>query len=137
MNISISSDKALHDATHAFVRAIRGPKIERFLSRTYGTSVDMVAIILELQNPKRTLRHHTRFFKEQRCLYYHVVLSDELELGEERQMFEAIAATILAVLQKSYRKIAGEDFDGSTFQAELTAYFQDCITKISGHDHVI
>ena len=136
MNLSISSDKAFHDSTIAFVRAIGGPKIEHFLSRSYGSSVDMGAIILEIKNPKRTLRHHARFFEEQRCLYYHVVLADELELADKRRIFEAIATTLQSVLKKSFRKFKVEGFDCIAFEADLMAYIHESIAGSTPHESV-
>jgi hypothetical protein len=136
MNLSISSDKAFHDSTIAFVRAIGGPKIEHFLARSYGSPVNMVAITLEIQNPKRTLRHHTRFFEEQRCLYYHVVLADELELGDRRSIFEAIATTMQSVLKKSFRKFKVEGFDCIAFEADLMAYIHESIVRSTSHESV-
>jgi len=136
MKLSISSDKAFHDNTIGFVRAIGGPKIEHFLSRSYGGPVDMAAIILEIQNPKRTLRHHTRFFEEQRCLYYHVVLANELELADKRSIFEAIATTIQSVLKKSFRKFKVEGFDCVAFEADLMAYIHENIVRSTSRESV-
>src|SRR5260370_1399315 len=136
MNLSISGGGACHGSVYAFLQAIRGPKIEHFRSRTYGSSIQMVAFELGLQNPQRTLRHRTRYFKESRCLYYHIVLADELELGDERCVLEAIVATLQKVLRKSFRKIKGEDFDSSRFEAELIEFLRERIGRRTAQNHV-
>ena len=86
MNVIISSCKAFHGCVIEFEKAVLGPKIKYFQSRTYGNSVESLTIIFELQNPKRTLRHHSRYFHEERQLYYHIVLADELELESDRSL---------------------------------------------------
>jgi hypothetical protein len=127
VRVSISSDKAFHARTIAFERAIHGPKIDFFRDRCYGSAVDMVAIILELQTPNGTLNQHSRFFKEQQCLYCHAVVCDELELPDEQATFQAISATLESVLRKSFRKLKGEDFDCSSFERDLMAYLRESI----------
>jgi len=127
MNVTISSCKAFHGCVIEFEKAILGPKIEYFQSRSYGSSIESLMIVFELQNPKRTLRHHSRFFREERHLYYHIVLADELELESDLLRFRAIAVTMQAVLKKSFKKIKGEDFDSSLFETELMAYLAERI----------
>jgi hypothetical protein len=133
MHVSISSDKACHWRTSEFEKVIHGPKIESFRERSYGDALQMVCVILETQNPQRTLRHHTRYFPEQHCLYCHVVLSEELEQEDERSVFEAIASTIQTVLRKLFRKAKGEDFDSSRFEADLMQYLDECIHESTAY----
>ena len=86
-----------------------------------------MAIIFELQNPRKTLKHHTRYFPEEQLLYYHIVLADELELPNKADVFKAIAITLQATLRKSFKKVKGQDFDSSLFEADLMAYIGERI----------
>ena len=125
MNVSISADKALHDLTLRFIEVISGPKIESFRTQAFGAAVGTVSVILELQNPEATLKHHTRFFPEQRWIYCHAVLDGELD---SENPLRAIADTIHAVLTRAFRKAKGADFDSSAFLNTLAAYLE---TKIA------
>jgi hypothetical protein len=125
VNVTISS--CLAQDVIDFQKAIKGPKIEYFGSRTYGGGVESVWIIFELQNPAKTLKHYSRYFPEDRMLYYHIPLGDELELLDQKAAFKAIALTMQAVLKKSFKKVKGLDFDSGVFEADLMAYIGERI----------
>jgi hypothetical protein len=136
MNLSISSQKACHWRTSAFEQAIHGPGIDVFRERSYGSAVQMVSFILETQNPQCTLRHHTRYFPDEHLLYHHIVLAEELERDDDKSVFEAIAATIQAVLRKSLRKVKNADFESSRFEADLMQCLHECIEKRIAHGNM-
>jgi len=133
MNVSISADKALHDLTLEFVEVISGPKIESFHSRNFGPAISTVSVMLELQNPEATLKHHTRFFPEQHWIYCHAVLDVELDSEQPRR---AIATTIQSVLAKAFRKAKGVDFDSAAFLNELGEYLTTRIAGSVSHGRV-
>jgi hypothetical protein len=122
VNVTVSSCKALEQDVIDFEKAIGGPKIEYFCSRTYGGGVESVWIFFQTQNPAKTIKHYSRYFPEERQLYYHIVLADELELLDQKAAFKAIALTMQAVLKKSFKKVKGQDFNSSLFEADLMAY---------------
>jgi hypothetical protein len=125
VNVTISS--CLAQDVVDFQKAIEGPHIEYFRSRAYGGGVEAVWIIFELQNPAKTLKHYSRYFPEDRMLYYHIPLADELELLDQKAAFKAIAITLQAVLKKSFKKVKGQDFNSSLFEADLMAYIGERI----------
>jgi hypothetical protein len=133
MHVSISADKALHDLTLEFVKVIAGPKIESFRMQSFGPAISTVSVILELQNPEATLKHHTRFFPEQQWIYCHAVLDAELDSEQPRR---AIAETVQMVLAKAFRKAKGADFDSSAFLNELDEYLATRIAGSASHGRV-
>jgi hypothetical protein len=126
MKASISACKAPHWRVKAFEAAIRGPGLRYFESRSYGKAVGMLSIILETQNPAKTLRHHTRYFPKDRWFYCHFILEDQaVEVDPDAAAFQAMASTIVEALTKSLRKIKKEDFDATSFVLDLAAYFDE------------
>jgi hypothetical protein len=125
VNVTITS--CLAQDVVDFQKAIKGPHIEYFRTRTYGGGVEAVWIIFELQTPAKTLKHYSRYFPEDRMLYYHIPLADELELLDQKAAFKAIALTMQAVLKKSFKKVKGLDFNSGAFEADFMAYIGERI----------
>jgi hypothetical protein len=131
MNLSVSACKASHCRANEFERAIHGPKLEQFCSRSYGSAVDTLSIILETQSPAKTLKHYTRYHPEERWFYCHFVLEDAaLDAPSKKASFQAMATTIFEALKKSLRKLKKEDFNAALFEAEFSAYLDQCISTL-------
>ena len=88
--------------------------------------------MFDLQNPEGTVRHRTKYVREQKWLHIQIVLSDELNGENQRESFEKIIFTLLSVIAKSIKKTKATNFNGAAFQTELAKYLKlNCNLEIN------
>jgi hypothetical protein len=109
----------------AFEKAIEGPKIKFFESRSYGAGLDHLLVELSLRDEMAPKRNFTMYRSDPGRAQFCLLLGPEIKAIKEVEAFHIIARQMFDGLERGFKTKKIPDFEYAAFLSDLKAYVSE------------